>query len=108
MLAGPGSFSPDGKSALLSANDNTILLWNTNTGQVVRYFSSPGVTLYAVAVAPDGKTIASGADNGMVRLWHVDYHDTLRYLCARLSRDFTDSERTQFSILDKDRTCPGP
>jgi WD40 repeat protein len=108
VLAGPVSFSPDGKSALLSANDNTILLWDTNTGQVVRYFSSPGVTLYVVAVAPDGKTIASGADNGMVRLWHVDYHDTLRNLCARLSRDFTDSERTQFSILDKGPTCPGP
>ena len=50
--------------------------------------------------------IATVSDDGTARLWDVDYHDTIRYLCSRLLRDFTDDERAQYGITDKEPTCP--
>jgi hypothetical protein len=39
-------------------------------------------------------------------LWETDYHDTLRRVCARLNRDLTPDERTQYGVTDTSPTCP--
>ena len=66
-------FSPDGHRLATANNDNTVRLWNADTGQPVgeplKGHTGP---VRAAVFSPDGHRLASGGDDGTVRLWNVD------------------------------------
>lgn len=68
------TFSPDGQTIAAALNDDSVRLWQTNTGTLMRSFTglrsdaSPGVSF---AFAPNGQTLATAADRGDVRLWRI-------------------------------------
>ena len=69
------AFSPDGNT-IASGSDNTIRLWNANTGKHQQTLKghnggvvSGGVS--SVAFSPDGRTLASGSWDGTVLLWEI-------------------------------------
>jgi WD40 repeat protein/transcriptional regulator with XRE-family HTH domain len=101
------AFSPDARYALSTSSDGTVRVWDIQTGKEVRRLSRSGTLLSAV-FSSDGKFILTGSTDGTAQVWHTDYHDTIEYLCGRLLRDFTDAERAQFGISDKELTCPKP
>ena len=98
------SFSSDGKYIATASSDNTVRLWDVETGEELRRYTGDA-PIENVVFSQDGKYILTGADDGTARLWDVDYHTTMAYLCNHL-RDFTDEERTQYGIKDKTPTCP--
>jgi WD40 repeat protein/serine/threonine protein kinase/DNA-binding XRE family transcriptional regulator len=100
------AFSHDGKYILTGGNDKTARLWDAQTGQELRRFSGHTATVNTVAFSPDGKRVLTGGTDGTARLWDADYHDTIAYLCGRLLRDFSDDERAQYTLTDKQPTCP--
>jgi WD40 repeat protein/DNA-binding XRE family transcriptional regulator len=102
------AFSPDGEYVLTSSLDGTARLWATATGEEVRRFTGHSGPVNGAVFSPDGKLVLTGSNDGTARVWNVDYHDTIRYLCSRLKRDLTDSERTQYGITDKGPTCANP
>jgi WD40 repeat protein len=51
--------------------DQTVRLWNPDSGAAVRTLSGHTDYVYAIAFSPDGNLIASGAFNGEVRVWKV-------------------------------------
>jgi len=55
--------SPDFKIALSGARDNTCILWNLKTGQIIKTLESPNVDeeINAVAITPDGKLAITGS-----------------------------------------------
>lgn len=63
------AFSPDGKYIASSCSDDTIRVWNTINGQVLRTFDMSGMwkNNNSVAFSSDGRTLAND-----VELW--DYH----------------------------------
>jgi hypothetical protein len=66
------ALSPNGRYALSSSADNTIRLWDLQTGIEIR--SYPGHTsgaLHAVAFLPNGREFLSCGHQGM-RLWQVE------------------------------------
>jgi WD40 repeat protein len=99
-------FSPDGTMVLTAADDGTVILWDAKTGQEMRRFVGHTAGIRAVAISPDSKYVATASDDKTVRVWHTDYHEAVRYLCAHVVRDFTDQERVQYGIRDKEPTCP--
>src|SRR5262249_54799777 len=99
-------FSPDGRYILTGSYDGTARLWDEATGTLVRTFSGHSSSVMSVAFSPDGQYILTGSEDRTVRLWDMDYHVVIVGACARLSRDFTDAERKQFSITDTGPTCP--
>jgi WD40 repeat protein len=99
-------FSSDGKWIVTGGDDNTARLWDVQSGQELRRFVGHTDEVLAVAISPDGKYVATASSDNKARVWHTDYHEAVRYLCARLSRDFTDQERAQYGIQDNEPTCP--
>jgi WD40 repeat protein len=64
------SFSNDGKTLASGGWDNTIKLWNVETGQEIRTLKGHDSYLTSVNFSPDGKTLVSGSDDNTIKLWN--------------------------------------
>ncbi len=64
------TFSPDGKQ-LLTAGDDTAILWDVATGYEIRVFYGHADRVSAAVFSPSGKEIATGSEDGTVRIWDV-------------------------------------
>jgi WD40 repeat protein/transcriptional regulator with XRE-family HTH domain len=83
------AYSPDGKYAVFSGfiylanhldliTDYSAKLWDIETGQELRQFSSYDDFLTSVAFSPDGKTIVTTSPDKTARLWDVESGDEIR------------------------------
>ena len=75
------AFSPDGKTiASGSRGDDTIHLWDINTGERLQKFTGHSDAVLSVAFSLDGKMIASGSSDDTLRLWDVNTGVNLKTL----------------------------
>ena len=80
-------FSPDGHilasgSGSPFANDNTIRLWNPNTGTHLKTLIGHTKAVNSVVFSPDGLRLASGSLDGALHLWDVATGEALSILTA--------------------------
>jgi WD40 repeat protein len=100
------AFSSDSKYVIVTSLDGTARLWDTATGDELHRYAYPDTGIEDAALSPDGKWVLLGLRTGTARLAYVDYRAAVRDLCARLTRDFTDDERSEYHILGNEPTCP--
>ena len=65
-------FSPNGKILASSSWDNTIRLWNPETGQHLTTFQGHSEAVNSVEFSPDGTALASGSNDDTAKLWNPD------------------------------------
>ena len=65
------AFSPDGKTLVSAARNETILLWNVETREPIVIFQEHIYESISATFSPDGKTLASGTEDGTILLWDV-------------------------------------
>ncbi|KAF7351988.1 WD-REPEATS-REGION domain-containing protein [Mycena venus] len=67
------AFSPDGKRIVSGSRDNTMCLWDAESGMAIgEPFEGHTDVVYSVAFSPDGKRIVSGSQDNTVRVWDVE------------------------------------
>ncbi|MFM6270296.1 MAG: WD40 repeat domain-containing protein, partial [Dolichospermum sp.] len=74
------AYSPDGQTVASGSDDNTIKLWNVNTGNLLQTLKGHSELVSSVAYSPDGQTVASGSLDKTIKLWNVNTGNLLQTL----------------------------
>ena len=74
------SFSSDGKTLATGSGDNTIKLWNVETGQEIRTLTGHNEGVNSVSFSSDGKTLATGSFEKTIKLWNLETGQEIRTL----------------------------
>ena len=64
-------FSPDGLLVATSSRDNTLRIWQTENGTLLKLYNLEDQPL-SIAWSPDGEYLASSSQDGMVIVWGID------------------------------------
>ena len=86
------SFSRDGRMLASGATDKTLILWDVETRLPLEPLRGHLAEVLAVAFSPDGRTLVSGDSRGDLFFWEVDPESWRSKLCAKLSRNLSQSE----------------
>lgn len=65
------SISPDGLTLASGSEDQTVRLWDLNSGKLLQVLQGHTNRINAVCFSPDGGTLVSGGDDQTIRLWDV-------------------------------------
>ncbi len=65
------TFSPDGRFVATGSADNSVRLWNIQTGTQVMQFTESTEDIKALAFSPDGQTLAGGGVDHTIRIWNI-------------------------------------
>ncbi|KAF7968066.1 hypothetical protein HWV62_32049 [Athelia sp. TMB] len=84
------AFSPDGRRIASGSALGAILIWDSQTGEIVAGpFQGHEHIIHAVAYSPDGVRIASGSNDAAVRIWDTQTGDVILGPLTRHTRSVT-------------------
>jgi WD40 repeat protein/serine/threonine protein kinase len=73
------AYSPDGTRAASGARDDTVIIWDVETGAEIRRLEGHEDWVWDVAYSPDGGRILSASQDGTLILWDAETGELLRY-----------------------------
>ena len=82
-------WSPDDKLLASGSHDNTVCLWDTTTGILLKTLKGHTDWVHSVVWSPDGLFLASGGKDNTVRLW-----DTKTFNCERILEGHSNSVKS--------------
>src|SRR5205807_469599 len=72
--------TPDGRRAVSASVDQTLRLWDLESGQTIRTLQGHSHRVLSVAVTPDGLQAVSASADRTLRLWDLGTGQTIRTL----------------------------
>ncbi|MEH2406229.1 WD40 repeat domain-containing protein [Nostoc sp.] len=71
------AISTDGKILVSGSWDQTIKIWQLETGELLHTLKGHRDRVYAIALSPDAQIIASGSADKTIKLWHLQTGELL-------------------------------
>ncbi|KIM20243.1 hypothetical protein M408DRAFT_308850 [Serendipita vermifera MAFF 305830] len=67
------AFSPDNRLVVSGSWDNTVRIWDAETGELVTQpLEGHKDCVNSVAFSPDGRRVVSGSDDKTIRIWNIE------------------------------------
>ena len=63
------AFSPDGQRVVSGSDDDTLKIWDANTGKELHMLKGHDDEVWSVAFSPDGQRIVSGSNDKTLKIW---------------------------------------
>ena len=77
---GSVAISKDRQYIVSGSNDQTIKVWNLNTGELERTLEGHASRVISVAISEDGQRIISGSSDKMIKVWNLNTGELERTL----------------------------
>ena len=74
--------SPDGRRAVSASEDNTLKVWDLDTGAELRTLAGHSDSVRGVAVSPDGRRAVSASYDKTLKVWDLETGGELRTLAG--------------------------
>jgi WD40 repeat protein/energy-coupling factor transporter ATP-binding protein EcfA2 len=71
---------PDGKRAISASSDNTLRVWDIESGKKLQTLKGHTDAVDAVAVTPDGKRAISGSWDDTLKVWDIESGEEIQTL----------------------------
>lgn len=71
------AISADAKLLVSGSRDQTIKVWQLETGELIRTLKGHRDSIHAIALSPDEQIIASGSADQTIKLWHLQTGELL-------------------------------
>lgn len=97
------TFSPDGQILASSSNDQTIRLWDVQTGQCLKILQGHTNWVRSVLFSPDGQTLISGSEDETTKLWCIRTGKCLKTLISKRPYEGMNiTDATGLTLAQKD------
>jgi WD40 repeat protein len=98
------AYSPDGiffvsgaSPSIGRSSDNTVKVWDAETGQEVMTLAGHSGMIRSIAISPDGTQIASCADDATIKFWNVTNGTMLRSISVQRTGPYTHASLLAYS-----------
>ncbi|OCL95758.1 caspase family protein [Aliarcobacter thereius] len=78
--------SSDNRYIVSGSRDNTVKLWDVNSGKLLKTFYGHSESVESVAISRDNKYIVSGSGDYTIKLWDVNSGKLLKTFSGHLGR----------------------
>jgi WD40 repeat protein len=79
------TLTPDGRLAISGSDDNTLKVWDLESGNELMTLTGHTGSIDAVAVTPDGQRVISGSQDKTLKVWDLESGNEIVTLSAPLS-----------------------
>lgn len=70
--------TPDGRQIVSGSYDNTIKVWDLESGQLLRTLSGHKAGISDLLMTPDGKQVVSGSFDSTFKVWNLETGKMIR------------------------------
>jgi WD40 repeat protein len=85
------SYSADGKMIVSASHDNTVKVWEADSGRALNTFRGHDSWVRSCAFSPDGRTVVSAGHDRRATLWNVTDYEEVRVLHGKVLDGHNDA-----------------
>ena len=95
------TYSPDGQWIVTASQDQTVKIWNAETGQEILTLTGHDGGVTSAFYSPDGQRIVTASQDQTVRLYTTNIDELLAIANKKITRQLTAKEKEKYGLTDQ-------